>query len=156
MNQQSQPPVKTRFSINIVENEHSELLLLKRNPQANIGPDLWAFPAGHIEPGETPWECAIRELNEEIGTRFSIEHLASMGPVRDTSFGGIYEFHLYHHRWLDGEVTLNQEHTRYAWVSREDYRSYPVMDGIDEDIRYFDIWPLKFLNKDKLSNNGNG
>ena len=76
--------------------------------------------------------------------------MATLGPVRDSYYGGVYEIYLFHHRWLDGEVKLNREHSSYAWVSREDFRDYTVMDGIDEDIRYFDIWPLKFLNKNKL------
>ncbi len=78
-----------------------------------------------------------------------------MGPVRDSYYGGVYEIHLYHHRWLDGEIKLNHEHSQYVWVGREEYKKYPVMDGIDEDIRYFGIWPLKFLNKGKLPYSGN-
>lgn len=27
----------------------------------------WAFPKGHIEPGETPQETAVREVQEETG-----------------------------------------------------------------------------------------
>jgi hypothetical protein len=45
---------------------------------------------------------------------------------------------------------LNEEHTEYAWVSREHYHHYHVMDGIDEDIDYFKIWPRSYLNPDKL------
>ena len=34
---------------------------------------LWLQPGGHIEPGETPWEAALREATEETGLtlRFS-------------------------------------------------------------------------------------
>ena len=155
MEQHPLPPVKDRFSVNIVENAHSELLLLKRSTGSKFGPGLWGFPAGHIDPGETAEECALRELKEEIGPVFTIEPLASMGPVRDSYYGGVYEIYLYHHRWLDGEIKLNREHSQYAWVGREEYKKYPVMDGIDEDIRYFGIWPLKFLNKEKLPDPGN-
>ncbi len=155
MNQQSLPPIKARFSINILENSHSELLLLKRSYATKFGPGLWGFSSGHIEPGESSEACALRELKEEIGPDFTIESLATLGPVRDSYYGGVYEIYLFHHRWLDGEVKLNHEHSSYAWVSREDFRDYTVMDGIDEDIRYFDIWPLEFLNKDKLPNPGN-
>jgi mutator protein MutT len=40
-----------------------EILLVtaKRNPGA------WIFPKGHIEPGETPEQAALREVEEEAG-----------------------------------------------------------------------------------------
>ena len=109
-------------------------------------PGLWGFSAGHIEAGESAETCALRELEEEIGANFSIERLAILEPVRDHYYGGVYEINLFHHRWLGGEVELNHEHSQYAWVNRQDYKRYAVMDGIDEDIRYLDIWPLEFLN----------
>lgn len=150
MRQQSLPSVKARFSINIIENNESELLLLKRSIDSKFGPGLWGFPAGHINPGELPEDCALRELKEEIGHVFTVDNLSSIGPVRDSYYGGIYEIYLFHRRWLDGDVELNHEHTAFAWIGREDYKDYPVMDGIDEDIRYFNIWPSNFLNTSRL------
>ncbi|MBC7148010.1 NUDIX hydrolase [Ciceribacter selenitireducens] len=48
----------------IVEREGRFLLVRRRNPPAA---DLFAFPGGRAEPGETPEETAIRELFEETG-----------------------------------------------------------------------------------------
>jgi 8-oxo-dGTP pyrophosphatase MutT (NUDIX family) len=31
---------------------------------------MWLQPGGHLEPGETPWEAARREAEEETGLRF--------------------------------------------------------------------------------------
>ena len=66
-------PVAERFSVNVVENGNSEILLLKRSTASRYGPGLWGFPAGHVEDGESPQECARRELFEEIGTDISVE-----------------------------------------------------------------------------------
>ncbi len=144
------PHTQARFSINILENRQNQILLLKRFSSAKLGPGLWGFPAGHIEPNETPAQTAHRELTEEIGPGHQLEWLRHIGPVRDSFYGGIYEIHLFHVRWLGGIIKLNEEHTEFAWVTREDYRRYPVMHGIDEDIDYFQIWPRQFLNPDKL------
>jgi len=141
---------ENRFAINVLENSNNEILLLKRNPQARPGPGLWGFPAGHIEDGESPEDCAWRELNEEIGHDFESEMITRLGPMRDTFYGGIYEIHLFHRRWLGGGVRLNAEHTGYAWVGKETFRDYAVMDGIDEDIFYLGIWPVEYLNPAKL------
>jgi len=142
--------IKARFSINVLENDRNEILLLKRGQHTSFGPGMWGFSSGHIEQDESPEACSLRELREEIGGRINVQLLRSIGPVRDSFYGGVYEIHLYHYRWLNGEIQLNHEHTEYAWVSKEDFRNYSVMDGIDEDIHYFGIWPRKYLNPGKL------
>ena len=40
------------------------LLILMRNL---AGLNVWTFPKGHLEPGETPREAALREVSEETG-----------------------------------------------------------------------------------------
>jgi 8-oxo-dGTP pyrophosphatase MutT (NUDIX family) len=142
--------IQARYAICLIENQDNALLFVKRAAGASLGPVLWGFPAGHIEAGEGPEDCALRELREEIGGDCRFDLVNRLGPVRDTFYGGVFEIHLFHYLWQGGVVTLNEEHSDYAWVGREDYRSYPVMDGIDEDIAYFGIWPRRFLNADRL------
>jgi ADP-ribose pyrophosphatase YjhB (NUDIX family) len=43
------------------------LLLVKRKYPPRVG--AWCLPAGFMEHGETPEECALRELFEETGIR---------------------------------------------------------------------------------------
>ena len=146
MKQNSPQPVSRRFSVNVVENGNSEILLLKRSTASRYGPGLWGFPAGRVEDGESPQECARRELFEEIGSAISVEPVKQLDPVRDEISGRIFEFYLFHLRWLGGEITLNHEHTDYAWVSRHDYKNYPVMRGVGLDLLYLDVWPKEYLN----------
>ncbi len=46
--------------------DHSHLVLI-RNYRVSVGKRLWELPAGTIDPGEAPLECARRELTEETG-----------------------------------------------------------------------------------------
>ena len=44
-------------------------VVLIRNERFAVGRTLWELPAGTIEPGEPPEDCAARELIEETGYR---------------------------------------------------------------------------------------
>jgi 8-oxo-dGTP diphosphatase len=143
-------PPAARFAINLIEDDRHRLLLLLRSKDKKMGPGLWGLPAGHIEPGESAEDCSRRENREELGEEFIVEPIRRHPPVRDTFYGGKYEVHLFHYRYVSGEVRLNEEHTAFAWVTAEEFRNYSVMDGIDEDIFYLGIWPRRFLREDKL------
>lgn len=44
-------------------------LVIERQWRYPLARVMTEFPAGKLEPGEPPWECAIRELIEETGYR---------------------------------------------------------------------------------------
>jgi ADP-ribose pyrophosphatase YjhB (NUDIX family) len=50
----------------ILEREGRFLLIRRMNPPSA---DLFAFPGGRAEPGETPADTALREFHEETGIR---------------------------------------------------------------------------------------
>jgi len=57
-------------------------VLLVRQYRHAVGDYLWEIPAGTLEPGETPLECANRELLEEGGYRAgSWKELGVIHPV---------------------------------------------------------------------------
>lgn len=54
-------------------------ILLVRQYRYAAGQYLYEIPAGRLDPGEDPRDCAIRELREETGcTAESMEHLVTM------------------------------------------------------------------------------
>ena len=42
----------------------------------------WVFPKGHIEPGETPADAAVREVREETGV-----HAEVVAPIGEARYG---------------------------------------------------------------------
>ncbi len=58
-----------------------------------VGQFLWEVPAGTINPGESPIECAKRELPEEVGYRArAFQELGEIFPVPGYSDEHIYIF----------------------------------------------------------------
>ncbi|NTU92910.1 MAG: NUDIX domain-containing protein [Chlorobiaceae bacterium] len=56
----------------ILVNSRNQVLLLLRDDKPEIPyPNMWDLPGGHVEPGETPMECIVREMMEEIETDVS-------------------------------------------------------------------------------------
>jgi ADP-ribose pyrophosphatase len=54
-------------SVAIVAIDSEDRVLLVRQFRSPVGRMLLEIPAGTIEPGEEPIECALRELEEETG-----------------------------------------------------------------------------------------
>ncbi len=66
-----------------------ELLLIK-----HVVGGHWSFPKGHVEPGETEEQTALREIKEETGIdvelNTSFREVVSYSPKRDTTKDVIY------------------------------------------------------------------
>lgn len=65
----------------------SRVLLAQRKKGAHQ-PDKWEFPGGRIESGESPENCLVRELKEELGVEARVgdifkvvHHQYSRGPI---------------------------------------------------------------------------
>ena len=47
--------------------DQNRILLLLRDDKPDIPyPNMWDVPGGHVDPGETPGDCIIREMKEEM------------------------------------------------------------------------------------------
>ena len=80
---------------------------------------LWSLPKGHVEPGETAEQAAIREVEEETG--ISGEILASLGTIDFWFIADGRRVHKTVHHFLlravGGELSdADIEVTEVAWV----------------------------------------
>lgn len=73
----------------ILERNGCFLLIRRKNPPMA---DLFAFPGGRAEPGETPAETAVREFFEETGIRARNPILFTTYDLKSEKDGGTHFF----------------------------------------------------------------
>lgn len=86
---------------------------------------LWEFPGGKIEPGESPQEALVRELQEELGIH------AEVGPAvtrirHHYRSGGAVDLQFFVVRQFSGEID-NQIYQQVRWVKIEDLPGYEFL-----------------------------
>lgn len=100
-------------------------ILLAQRPQGKQLAGLWEFPGGKVEPGETPEETLIRELDEELGIQTKIPCLAPLTFASHT----YDDFHLlmplYICRRFEG-TAHGREGQAIKWVRPKALRDYPM------------------------------
>ena len=100
-------------------------VLIAQRPQGKQLAGLWEFPGGKVEPGETPEECLVRELREEIGIETKV---ACLAPLTFASHS-YDDFHLlmplYVCRRFDG-IAVPKEGQTLKWVRPRQMRDYPM------------------------------
>jgi len=67
-------------------NEQDEVLLLERAQEPNLG--FWSPCGGklHTDEGESPYACACREAQEELGLTFAAQDMHLTGIVSEHGF----------------------------------------------------------------------
>lgn len=55
--------------VGVIIRNGDRVLLMKR--QNSHGDGNWSMPGGHLEYGESPQECAMREAEEEVGVQIT-------------------------------------------------------------------------------------
>lgn len=73
--------IKFPDSVVIVATDNNDNLLLFKEYKYAINEHIFSFPAGGIEPGQTPVEAALRELEEETG--YTAEETEVVGVSND-------------------------------------------------------------------------
>ena len=65
--------MKREFSAGgIIFNKEGQVLLIKNAAMRDPTKAYWGFPKGHIEPGESSKEAALREIGEETGLEVEV------------------------------------------------------------------------------------
>ncbi|MBR7074155.1 MAG: 8-oxo-dGTP diphosphatase [Oscillospiraceae bacterium] len=122
-----------------LERDGKYLMLHRVKKEHDENHDKWVGIGGKFEPGESPEDCALREVREETG--LTVRSWAYRGIVTFVSdeWGTEY-MHLFHSADFEGSVKDCDEGV-LEWVDKQALYDLPIWEG--------DKIFLRLLNEDR-------
>ena len=110
-----------------LEKDGKYLMLHRVKKEGDLNRDKWVGVGGHFEEGESPYDCAIREVFEETGLALAeADYRAVVTFVSDRWESE--QMHLFTSRAFVGEMTECDE-GELCWVEKEKVSSLPLWEG---------------------------
>ncbi len=103
-------------------------ILVTRRSERMSMPLKWEFPGGKVEPGESPEDCLLRELMEELNIRVNLLHKLDPQPYHYPDFS--IRLLPFVATFGSGEIVLH-EHMAYQWLTTDEL---PQIDWAAADI----------------------
>ena len=128
-----------------IEKEGKYLMLHRVKKHHDINAGKWIGVGGHVENGETPEECLLREVKEETGltlTAYRLRGLVTfLSDVCEPELMCVFTADAF-----DGEL-IECDEGELAWVDKSDVLALPTWEGdrvflerlLSGDERFFSI-----------------
>ena len=128
-----------------IETEGKYLMLHRVKKHHDINAGKWIGVGGHVENGETPEECLLREVKEETGltlTAYRLRGLVTfLSDVCEPELMCVFTADAF-----DGEL-IECDEGELAWVDKSDVLALPTWEGdrvflerlLSGDERFFSI-----------------
>ena len=111
----------------IIRNDAGQILIGQRQEEGSL-PGYWEFPGGKLNKNETPEDCLIREIKEEINIDIS---KACIAPIGFSSFSYSHlhvVLMLYISRKWKGEI-LPREGNKLKWIIKSELKGLKMPEA---------------------------
>ncbi len=128
-----------------IERDGKYLMLHRVKKSDDENKDKWIGIGGKFEEGESPFDCARREIFEE--TALTVDALSYRGIVTFVSdkYGTEY-MHLFHTKDFSGNITTDCDEGVLEWIDKRTLLSLPMWEGdriflslLDTDTPFFSL-----------------
>ena len=98
--------------------------LLCQRPQSGSFPLKWEFPGGKLEKDETPQQCVVREVREELDLDIRVTRLFDTTTYDYQP--GCVKLYFFFAEIMGGELNL-KVHDQVAWLTPEEILKYDLL-----------------------------
>ena len=117
----------------IFVNDQKEVLLFLRDDKPDIPyPNMWDVPGGHVDNGETPEECIVREMKEEMDLDLEDFQLLSVMEFTDR-----VEYTFWKKANLNIQSITLHEGQKLKWFTESEARNTKLAFGFNEIVDDF-------------------
>lgn len=114
-----------------------EVMVHFRDGNTNINPYKWGFFGGSSEENETPVECFIRELEEELSIKFNKEELIPIDSyLNEERMTMRNVFCVQRNNW-DNSLFSLKEGGGFAWIPLDRIFDYDLSSKSTPDLKKF-------------------
>lgn len=99
-------------SVVIILNHEGNLLVVRRSASLVSYPGHWCFPGGRAEGDETPEQCAVREVSEEVSLVIEEEDLALLNIINKND----KEIFVFAVKKFSGTPRIDWESDSLMWI----------------------------------------
>ncbi len=108
--------------------QHNGRILIQKRKAKGVWANLWEFPGGRLEPGETPEMALVREYAEE--TALNVGKLKKITTVKHSYTVYRVTLHCYYCNIIDGRFEpVLQTAQEHRWVKPEELSEYSFPAG---------------------------
>jgi len=115
------------------------VLMLKRSQAMKTFPGQWGGVSGTMEPGESPEQTAIREIEEETGLSVS-KPVRAGRPILVRHGRDVWTVHTLLFHLETGEPELNWENSDHAWMNEEEVSQLETVPGMEAILQDLRVW----------------
>ncbi|MBQ2381683.1 MAG: 8-oxo-dGTP diphosphatase [Succinivibrio sp.] len=111
-----------------LEKDDCYLMLHRVKKDNDINKDKWIGIGGHIEDGESPDECIVRETLEETGLTLNSYSLRGLITFVSDCYGVVYMF-LYTSDDFSGVMNSQCNEGELEWIKKDKLFDLPLWEG---------------------------
>jgi 8-oxo-dGTP diphosphatase len=128
-------PIRPEVGVSTAVFRDGRVLLAQRAVGSLKG--LWSLPGGRLEFGERLVDCALRELDEEVGVQAEIVDFAGIVEVMPRKEGPPFHFTVvaFAGRWVSGEPQTGPEASDVRWADPITLDGLPVTDDLHRIVK---------------------